>query len=43
MKKYLDTHKASFIYFVTIIVSNLRTEGNLEVYELSEDKIRLCE
>ena len=43
MKTYVDTHKASFIYFVKTIVSDLRTEGNLEVYEMTEDKKRLCE
>jgi len=37
-KTYLDVHKASYIYFVKIIVYNFTTEGNSKVYEMNEDK-----
>ena len=42
-KIYFDIHKASYIYFVKIFVSNFITVGNLSVYEMTEDKKRLFE
>jgi hypothetical protein len=44
-KTHRDIHKASYIYFVKIIVSNITTEGNLKVYEMTENqkKKSLCE
>ena len=41
-KTYLDILKASYIYFVKIIVSNLTTEGNLNVYVMAEEKTKVC-
>ena len=37
-KTYLDIHKASYIYFVKIFVSNFTAEGNSKVYEITEDE-----
>ena len=37
-KTYLDVHEASYIYFHKNIVYNFTMEGNLKVYEMTEDK-----